>query len=101
LASKPAVIERPQIVEDDQQSSITGRGGWIVTVYNNDFNTVFEVIRILMIATKCTEREAREETWEIHHLGKSVVHQSCEAECRKIGDTISTIGIKVEITSDN
>jgi ATP-dependent Clp protease adapter protein ClpS len=74
----------------------TGFGGWIVTVYNNDFNTWDEVIHILMSATSCPYEEAHMETWEIHHQGSSVVHQACEEECSKVAAVIATIGIRVE-----
>lgn len=72
--------------------------GWIVTVFNNETNTWEEVVDILRKATHCTFEEAWNETWEIDHLGMSVVHQGDEAECRRAAAVIATIGIKVEVS---
>jgi ATP-dependent Clp protease adapter protein ClpS len=97
-SSLPAIIKRPKIETDGPD---TGDGDhWIVTVFNNDYNTVDQVIAVLMLATKCSRREAEMETWEIHHLGKSVVHHGEEEECRKAGDTIAKIGIRVEVSTE-
>lgn len=72
--------------------------GWIVTVYDNEHNTYEEVMMILMVATGCSGEEAYIETWEIDHLGKSVVHHAGEKECREIAELISKIGIQVEVS---
>lgn len=90
--SNSSILESPETV-----SPGSGLGGWTVTVYNNDFNTVDEVMAILMIATECDSEEAYIETWEIHHLGSSVVHHSGEEECHRVAAVIATIGIRVEV----
>ena len=47
LMSSPGIIENPEILD-----SHTGNGEhWIVTVYNNEYNTWDEVVHILMVAT--------------------------------------------------
>ncbi|MFY9235498.1 MAG: ATP-dependent Clp protease adaptor ClpS [Fimbriimonadaceae bacterium] len=79
----------------------TGGGGWIVTVFNNEHNTYEEVVTVLMAATGCTSEEAYIETWEIDHLGKSVVHFSSEEECNEVGAAIGRIGIRVEVGPDS
>jgi len=53
-----------------------------------------------MTATQCDEDEACIETWEIHHLGKSVVHVAGEEECRRVADIIGYIGIRTEVWQD-
>lgn len=73
---------------------------WIVTVFDNDFNSVEEVLTILMAATNCSPSEAFEETWEIHNLGKSVVHHGAESECTTAAEIIAQIGIRVEVTQE-
>lgn len=73
---------------------------WVVIVYDNDFNTVDEVIHILLVATKCSVDEATMETWEVHHLGKSVVHHGGREECESIAGIIRTIGIRVEVREE-
>jgi len=86
----------PGTLEREEVQGGTGFGGWVVVVYDNDFNTIDEVMYILMLATACTEEEAAIETWEVHHLGKSVVHHGDQEECEGIAAVIATIGIRVE-----
>lgn len=86
--------------EEEQESIGSGWNEWLVVVYDNDYNTVDEVIHILMCATNCTFHEAAIETWEIHHLGKSVVHHASKEECERVAQIIRTIGIRVEVTQE-
>ena len=90
----PGILERPMV--DDGQTS--GYAGWIVTVYNNDYNTVDEVVGILMAATGCSLDEACMETWEVDNLGKSVVHQATKGECDRAAGIIGRIGIRVQVS---
>ena len=91
-------IEAP---EKSFSSEVASSRDWIVVVYDNDHNTVEEVSFILMLATGCTEKEAEIETWEVHHLGKSVVHNAGEQECLRVAEIISTIGIRVEVVKED
>ncbi|CEK15707.1 ATP-dependent Clp protease adaptor protein ClpS [Chthonomonas calidirosea] len=85
----------------EELESTGGSGAeWIVVVYDNDYNTVEEVIRILIAATHCSFEEAAIETWEIHHLGKSVVHHADKEECERVASIIATIGIRVEVRQE-
>jgi hypothetical protein len=95
--SAPAIIEAP-----NTESTDTGtRGeGWLVTVFNNEYNTYDEVMTILMVATCCSAEEAYIETWEVDNLGKSVVHYGSERECRDAAAIIAQIGIRVEVTAE-
>ncbi|BBO24922.1 MAG: hypothetical protein AMXMBFR19_19160 [Chthonomonadaceae bacterium] len=68
-----------------------------MTVFNNEYNTYDEVINILMAATSCSFEEACIETWEIDHLGRSVVHYASEQECEHVAGVIRTIGIQVSV----
>jgi len=93
---KPGVIERPEVTDGS-----TGAGEcWIVTVFNNDYNTWDEVVMILIAATGCTLDEAHMETWEIDRLGKSVVHHGERGECSDAAKIIAEIGIRVEISQE-
>jgi len=94
--SAPGILERTL---EEVQGPGTG-GGYIVTVYNNEHNTYDEVMMILMVATECDADEAYMETWEIDHLGKSVVHRACEEDCQSVADVIASIGIEVAVTED-
>ena len=51
--ASPGVIELPEISSND-----TSSGGWIVTVYDNDHNTVDEVLAIFLPATGGSPGEA-------------------------------------------
>lgn len=95
--SKPGITVEPEI-QNNGTSSLNG--GWIVTVFDNDVNTVQEVMAVLMIATRCTQDEAYMETWEIHNLGKSVVHHGSEETCKDVASVIGRIGIRVEVSEE-
>ncbi len=95
--SLPVTIERPEVEEIDRAS---GGDQWIVTVFDNDYNTIDQVCLILMKATRCSQREAEIETWEVHTLGKSVVHHGQEEECTRVASVIAEIGIRVEVSAE-
>ena len=95
--TKPSIAEEADIHE-------AGAGeradGWIVTVFDNEYNTYQEVMAILMIATQCSADEAYIETWEVDHMGKSVVHCGSQDVCSVVAEIIRTIGIQVEVTQE-
>ena len=96
LMAAPGTIEAPEIRLDT-----TNHGEhWIVTVYNNEYNTWDEVVNILMIATGCSEDEADMETWEVDNLGKSVVHHGGQEVCETAAEIIAQIGIRVEVSEE-
>ncbi|HHX41256.1 MAG TPA: ATP-dependent Clp protease adaptor ClpS [Armatimonadetes bacterium] len=76
----------------------TGGGDHVVIVFNNDYNTYDEVIAILQAATSCSREEAEMETWEIDHLGRSLVHHGQREECERAAAIIRTIGIRVSVS---
>ena len=90
----PEILDRPGV------GDARGSGGWIVTVFDNDHNTVDEVMVALIVATGCTIDEAEIETWEVHNLGRSVVHHGGQGECERVADTIRQIGIRVTVTEE-
>lgn len=90
----------PAIVEEIEELGTGTGGGWIVTVYNNDYNTYEEVVDILRQATSCSFEEAHTETWEIDNLGHSVVHHGSQEECQRAADIIATIGIEVKVSEE-
>ena len=93
----PGTIEAPDIRRHESEAA---DHGWIVTVYNNDYNTYEEVIAILIVATGCTMEEAEMEAWEVDHLGRSVVHHGKEDACRHAAEIIAKIGIRVEVSQE-
>lgn len=91
-------VEAPEQVSD---SKVASSRDWIVVVYDHDTISFDEVIFILLLATGCTQAEAEIETWEVHHLGRSVVHNASEQECLRVAEIISTIGIRVEVLKED
>ncbi|MER3414365.1 MAG: Clp protease ClpS [Armatimonadota bacterium] len=89
--------ERTQPRPDD---TTTRGGGWHVVAFNNDYNTFAEVIEILIVATGCTREEAEIETWEIDRFGSCVVHRADRAECERVAEIISSIGVKTEVEKE-
>jgi hypothetical protein len=96
-SAAPGTIERPTHSEEIREGFDSG---WVVTVYNNEHNTYEEVMNILILATGCDHEEAYLETWEIDHLGCSVVHHGKEDNCRKVAEVIAKIGIRVEVSQE-
>jgi ATP-dependent Clp protease adapter protein ClpS len=89
------VTERRPDLRDETTSSLLS--DYIVIVFNNETNTVEEVIGILQKATGCSREEAQMETWEIHFTGRSVVHHGDRSECERAAAIIATIGIRVAV----
>ena len=72
----------------------------MVVIFNNEHNTVEEVILTLMAATKCTIEEAEIETWEAHNYGKASVYFASQAECEETAKVISGIGVKTHVCKE-
>jgi ATP-dependent Clp protease adapter protein ClpS len=91
-------LTRPTITPDLSDTAEEQRTGeYLVIVFNNDHNTFDQVITILQKATGCSLEEAEMETWEVHHMGKSVVHHADQEECQRVAAIIATIGIRVAV----
>ena len=90
----------PEIVKRTEVGDTKGGHGWIVTVFDNETNTVEEVVSILLLATGCSLEEAEIETWEIHNLGQSVVHHGGQAACEEVAGVVRQIGIRVTVTEE-
>jgi len=86
-----------EIVRPRPDDGSIGSGAWLVTAYNNDYNTFEEVIEVLQAATGCTREEAEIETWEIHHFGSCVVHRASKQECERAARVISSIGVRTSV----
>ena len=78
----------------------TGRGRWMTTIFNNEANSMDQVVRVLMRATGCDEEEAEIEMWEAHTYGKAPVHFASRTECEKAAEVIGSIGVRTEVTPE-
>jgi ATP-dependent Clp protease adapter protein ClpS len=98
----PSDVLSPQapVLDPVEEAESIRTERWLVTVFDNDYNTFDEVMEILMLATGCCYDEAATETWEIHNLGKSVVHVADEDECRSVAGKIREIGIEVVVSKE-
>ena len=85
------------VIEPEIGDSSTRLGRWMVGIYNNDYNSMDEVVAILMRATGCDLQEAIIETWEADTFGKASVHFAAKPECEQIAQTIATIGVRTEV----
>lgn len=84
------------ILEDQNTHS----GRWMVTIFDNDTNTVDQVEDVLMLATGCDAQEAAIETWEAHTFGKAPVHFASQSGCEEAARIISAIGVKTEVAPE-
>jgi len=83
----------------EEPTDRTGGGvRWMTVIFNNETNSVDEVVEVLMRATGCDAGEAAIETWEAHTYGKSPVHFASRTECERAAGIISEIGVKTEVT---
>jgi ATP-dependent Clp protease adapter protein ClpS len=77
-----------------------GAGRWMVVIFNNETNSMEEVVEILMVATGCNEQEAEIEMWEAHTFGKAAVHFATKIECEEAARIIASVGIKTEVARE-
>lgn len=85
------------VIEPEISQSNVGTGRWMVIIYNNDSNSMDEVVEVLMRATNCTDEEAFIEMWEAHTYGKAAVHFASKVECEEAAQIIASVGIKTEV----
>jgi ATP-dependent Clp protease adapter protein ClpS len=73
---------------------------WMVVIFNNETNTMEEVLSILMEATGCSSEEAYTETWEAHTYGKAPVHFDSREECLRVSALIERIGVRTNVAPE-
>jgi len=87
-------------IEPEIRDSGVGVGRWMVVIYNNEFNSIEDVIEILMRSTGCGLEEAYMESWEAHNYGQASVHFASRIECEVVAAMIATIGVRTRITRE-
>ncbi|HRJ27779.1 MAG TPA: ATP-dependent Clp protease adaptor ClpS [Fimbriimonadaceae bacterium] len=92
-------ISQP-LLEQSASDLTHGAGRWMVVIYNNETNSVDEVIDILMQATGCDLEEASIETWEAHHYGQAPVPFDSRTECEGIAEMIAAIGVRTAVRKE-
>jgi hypothetical protein len=88
------------VLEPEINDASVSLGRWMVVIYNNDTNSLDEVIEILIRATGCDIEEASIETWEAHTFGKAPVHFSSKGECQEAAKVIESVGIRTEVAPE-
>jgi ATP-dependent Clp protease adaptor protein ClpS len=78
----------------------TSEGRWMAVIFNNDTNSMEEVIEALISATGCDEEEAYMEAWEAHTYGKAPVHFATFDECQEVCACLAPIGLKTEVAKE-
>jgi ATP-dependent Clp protease adapter protein ClpS len=78
----------------------TSEGRWMAVIFNNDTNSMEEVIEALMRATGCDLEEASIEAWEADHYGKAPVHFASHEKCQEVCNCLGRIGLKTEVTQE-
>lgn len=76
------------------------RDRWGLIIFNNDYNSLDEVIFGLIAATQCDVQEATIETWEAHTYGKAWVHFGSREECKRASIVMEAIGVKTEVRKE-
>ena len=87
-------------LEPDAVDAGMRSGRWMVLIFNNDLNSVDEVVQILMVATNCDVQEAFMEMWEAHTFGKAPVHFAARQECEQVAGVISSIGVRTRVQKE-
>jgi len=77
-----------------------GTSRWMVVIYDNDYNSVDEVVQILMTATLCTIEEAEIEIWEAQEFGSTSVHFGPRDVCDDVSSIIAQIGVRTEVVQE-
>jgi ATP-dependent Clp protease adapter protein ClpS len=86
-----------EVLDPARSDEIAGNGGWMVVIFDNPFNTMDEVMWVLMEATHCDEQEAFIEMWEAHTFGKAPVHFASSPECHTVAQVIDAIGVTAKV----
>ncbi len=77
--------------------SATDSSRFRTIIYNNETNSMDEVVIAIMMATDCPADEAYMEMWEAHHFGKADIHFASEDECKHVASVVGSIGVKTEV----
>jgi len=88
-------VLEPQLFQNE-----ASLGRWMVVIFNNETNSMDEVIEVLMEATGCDVEEAAIEMWEAHHFGKAPVHFAAKSECEAAAAIIASVGVKTEVSPE-
>jgi ATP-dependent Clp protease adaptor protein ClpS len=88
------------LLESELVGTDVGAGRWMVVIFNNETNSMEEVVEILMAATGCSAEEAEIEMWEAHTFGKASVHFASRVECEEAASIIGSIGVKTEVSRE-
>jgi len=88
-------VLEPQLFQNE-----ASLGRWMVVIFNNETNSMDEVVEVLMEATGCDVEEAAIEMWEAHHFGKAPVHFAAKSECEAAAAIIASVGVKTEVSPE-
>jgi ATP-dependent Clp protease adaptor protein ClpS len=84
-------------LEEEQGTDAALAPPWLTILHNCECHTFEQVVRQLMKAIGCSEQRGWEIAWEVHNTGRAVVKVGPEAQCVKVGNVLSSIGLIVTV----
>lgn len=85
-------VEEPEVIDDVDVTL-----GSKVILFNDEWHTFEEVTQQIIKATKCTENEAEQLTWEVHSKGKACVFTGEMHECLRVSSILEEIALHTQI----
>ena len=72
--------------------------GNIVTLFNDEQHSYEQVTNQVMLATKCSEREAFKIAYLVDHKGSAIVFRGELDDCIRVSSILEKIGLKTTIS---
>jgi ATP-dependent Clp protease adaptor protein ClpS len=99
MSAQPPTVapSRRSDTETDDVAQSAVAPPWMTILHNCECHTFEQVVRQLQKAIQCTEEKGWEIAWQVHNTGKAVVKIASEAECVRVGNILSSIGLVVTV----
>ncbi len=87
------------IIVDDVKTVFDVEFGWKTILMNCNCHTFDEVIEQIIKAIGCSHTRASQLASAVHHLGQATICEGERRYCEHVGDVLSVIGLRVEVTN--
>jgi ATP-dependent Clp protease adapter protein ClpS len=91
MSDSTKVMDKPVDIDSD-----TGNP-WNVILYNDDYHTMDEVVRQIIIATGCAFSKAYIIMIEAHLKGRAIAYSGTKSKCHQVAQVLRKIRLQVEI----
>ena len=71
--------------------------GFRVILYNDDYHTMDEVVKQLMLALKCGAQKAFTLMLNVHSSGKGIVYEGEKKKAKEVATILRKIRLQVEV----